>query len=227
MYQTKNINSHFAIILKHTSQSLMILLLISLFSCNKNVKNKMILSKDSDTVFWKRRVTEKNNKLIALKDIEESKGENFRFSTPNLIIDINSLKSHSIGKIIFFVQKMDDEQGLKMKQDIFKKEYNLTENQIKKIKLLIAQTKIKNLPSDKFIKGWNTNGNDGETYIFETKNDTLYTYKHYWSPDYQKRILEAQQVENFVNDLFKIIDIKKLETQFITNIPFKNYLMFY
>lgn len=205
---------------------LSILIISTLFSCYKNDKNVISLSKDSDTLFWKKNVSERNNKLISLKNTETSKGDVFRFSVQNLIVEINNLENIQVGKIYLFVQKMEREDG-KMEKDIFKKEYILTESQIKQINLLISKSQIKNLPSDKLIKGWNTNGFDGITYIFETKKDLHYTYKHYWSPDFQKKVPEARQVVAFVKAFYTIIDIEKLDKDFRKSIPFKNYWAFY
>jgi len=205
------------------NQLLRFLLFLTLVSCNKKANEEIALSKDSDTIFWKKRVTERKNKLISIQDVEKSEGEIFRFSAKYLIVETNCSKSNCLGKIIFFAQKMEDEFGPKIENEIFKKEFKLTKDQIKKIKTLISNSKIHDLPSDAFIKGWNKKGFDGITYIFETKIDNKYTFKHYWTPDIQKNLLEAQQVKSFLNDFFKIIDIDKLETEFRKDIPFKYY----
>jgi hypothetical protein len=78
---------------------------------------------------------------------------------------------------------------------------------------------INNIPSDKFIKNWEQ-GFDGTEYIIEIKQGNNYSFKHYWTPDAQKNCNEAIIIQNFINEMYKIIDYKYFSSIFYSEIPF-------
>ena len=186
----------------------------------------MILSNDSDTILWKR-VTDKNYKLISEKKIEERTGNFFRFSSQNFIAEIACEKEKCTGKVTFFSEPLEDENGKRPNKNVFKKEYALTQKQVTEIKSLISSSEIEKIPSDKFIKDWQY-GNDGIAYVFETKTENLWTYKHYWSPGshFNKELDQAKKVEDFAQLFLKIVEYNKLFEDYLSAVP-QGYQKFY
>ena len=70
----------------------------------------------------------------------------------------------------------------------FKKVFNLEIEKAKEIIDLIRARKINEIPSDKFILGWE-HGFDGVEYLFEYKTKNEYSFKNYWTPKSQDNLL--------------------------------------
>lgn len=186
-----------------------------LFSQSKS--EELNITKDSDTVYWnkyKNELIKKHN----LEDILKKKDEIiFKFWSFGTCIEVTKNDTLIIGNITYFVDEVDD-----FSKKYFKKTFILKNEDSKKIIKLIDSSEINKISSDKFIKGWQQ-GFDGIEYILEYKTKTEYSFKNYWTPKSQQNLEDAEKIQNFVDELYKICDAENLSKQFAKEIPFRSY----
>ena len=198
--------------------TLKILLLIYtnlLFSQSKSEEPN--LTKDSDTVYWKKyknELVQKHN----FEDILNKKDELiFKFWSFGTCIEVTKNDNLVNGNITYFVDEVDE-----FSKKTFEKTFNLKSENSKRIITLIDSCEINKIASDKFIKGWQ-HGFDGIEYILEYKTKTEYSFKNYWTPNSQDNLEEAKKIQNFVDQLYLICDSENLSKQFAKEIPFRSY----
>ena len=198
--------------------ALKILLLIYtnlLFSQSKSEEPN--LTKDSDTVYWKKyknELVQKHN----FEDILNKKDELiFKFWSFGTCIEVTKNDNLVNGNITYFVDEVDE-----FSKKTFEKTFNLKSENSKRIITLIDSCEINKIASDKFIKGWQ-HGFDGIEYILEYKTKTEYSFKNYWTPNSQDNLEEAKKIQNFVDQLYLICDSENLSKQFAKEIPFRSY----
>lgn len=192
-----------------------VLILISAFAYSQ-AKNNYTLEVGSDTTNIS--YSRANDAAYDLHPIENSKCEYaFRVSYWGTVIAVYRYQDEIFGD----VQKYTREVKGSSSDESFKMTFTLTADQAHKILTLIDLTKIKSIPSQKFINGW-SQGFDGIMYTLEEKKDNLYSYKTYWTPRAQD-VSEAKMVENFVQELNKIIEADKLHSTFVSQVPFDSF----
>ncbi len=193
----------------------LIFLLFTSFSWSQT--ENIVLTKDSDTIYWKNYIVQEL-KEFNLNGIKSNDGYSFRLSTYGSMVEIQNNDNIYSGSVTYFVQEVDDSRDDKR---TYKKSYILETSIIQKLFSLIDSSKVNKIPSDKFIKGWE-HGLDGITYFFESKNESEYSFKTYWTPNFQN-ISEAISIQNFIDNYYKIIDIEKYASAFRKEVPFKSY----
>lgn len=194
-----------------------LLLIYSNFLFSQSKVEKLILTKDSDTIYWNKY----KNELITkynFEDISSKKDEIvFKFWSFGTCIEITKNDTLINGNLTYFVDEVDE-----FSKKHFKKTFNLKGETAKEIINLIEKTEINKIPSDKFIKGWQ-HGFDGIEYIFEYKTKTEYSFKNYWSPNSHENLEKAKRIQKFVDEIYRICDSENLSKQFSKEIPFRSY----
>ena len=99
---------------------------------------------------------------------------------------------------------------------------NLDNFQISSILSLYDSLNIKEIPDDSFIRGWPM-GFDGQTYIFETADQTDYFFRTYWSPSVTDTTQEAAIISNFIEEASRLANATKTWEEFIRLVPYKCY----
>ena len=184
--------------------------LITLNSFGQDLSKNFQITSDSDTAFWAKYYSPIIEKL---KFINPNSDTNFfRISSSKYFLEL----SQNSNKIVFYVHEIWQS---KQTGDTYIKSFDLTSEQIMKIKLLVDSLEINKIPSDKYINGW-SKGLDGITYIFENKKDSTYSFKNYWTPSSQSNLKEAQGILNFTNQLDNIIEYSTKRKLFEKEIPF-------
>lgn len=190
--------------------------LITVNSWSQEIRD-IPLSKDSDTTYWNGYMN-RELKKFDISPIKNNSGYTFRLSSYGSIIEIQKLNQSYFGAITYFVNEVDDSREDKR---TFKKTYTIKNSEVEILFSLMDSTQIKQIPSDKFIKNWE-HGFDGITYFFESKNDSEYSFKKYWTPTPQN-IAEATKVQNFIDSFYKVININQYSEIFRKEVPFRKY----
>ena len=173
-------------------------------------KTNFELTKDSDTIFW---YSHHLKDIERLNLINPKSNEDFlRISSAKYFLEL----SDNSNKICFYVNEIWEEYQT---GEFFKKCYKLDKKQVDEIKALYEDLKIKEIPSDKKIEKWKS-GFDGITYIFETKNNSKYSFKTYWTPTIQDDFDESRRIIEFKNKLDTIVDYTSKIKKFERKIPF-------
>jgi len=206
------------VLMKNVIITLFFLISFSIYS----QKKELSFTKDSDTVYWMKYNTDVN-KMFDLQPIQENKNEIvFRIKNHCSQIEISKSKDSVFGKIEFYVKEFDQ---FKDSTTTFKKQYILNSVTVNQIFHEIDSLKINSIPSDNLIPNWQQ-GFDGTTYIIEYKNKEQYSFKHYWTPEVQTNINEAIILESFLNRVYAITDVEKINQLFNKEIPFRSWMCY-
>ena len=170
------------------------------------------LTKDSDTTYWMEYRNE-NHEAVNGKDIF------FRLQTPCVSIEISKTMGNLKGTVEFFAREIDE---FKDSTSVFKRKFNFDSDITLSILNLIDSLKINSIPSDKFIPKWRQ-GFDGVTYIMEYKDSIQHSFKNYWTPTAQGNLEEALRIQNFVDNVYTIVNLEKLNAIFQKEIPFGSW----
>jgi hypothetical protein len=73
------------------------------------------------------------------------------------------------------------------------------------------------------IGNWPKEGLDGDMYLFETLRDNKYSFKQYWTLSSIDTVIEARQLNDFINELKLFVDYKYIYKAFENRIPFECY----
>ena len=92
----------------------------------------------------------------------------------------------------------------------------------RKLYLAYQSRQLSALPSEERIPGWQQ-GFDGVTYLLETVAYDAYSLKTYWTPEVQKEVKEAALVQDFVDTVGQLLDLKKRSYYFGESIPFESW----
>ncbi|HEU4554994.1 MAG TPA: hypothetical protein VFS25_19240 [Chitinophaga sp.] len=187
-------------------------LFVSLISLKAfgQISPNVILTYDSDTTFWADWRLKEIKKLNLLSPNEGI--DFFRISSPKYDLELSS-KSN---KMIFHANEIWEN---KQTGECYIKSFELTSAQVKKIKQLIDSSGINEIPSDRYIKGWQ-HGFDGITYIIENKKKDHYSFKTYWTPSAQIKFKESAAISNFIDQLNEITGYRTNLKLFEGEIPF-------
>ena len=184
----------------------------------KNGKG-LYLTKDSDTLFWKKNQEEKI-KEFNLPELDKKSDFVFRKWNPGSVLEIKKNKDSLVGKIIYFVFEVWEDD---YKANKYVKEYELPKDTSKLLYEYIITSGFDTIPSEKLIDGWST-GFDGITHIYELKRDSTYSFKNYWTPKIQNGIKEAEFIINFNKRIGEIGNLEKYGKDFSDQVPFITYM---
>lgn len=192
-----------------------ILLLLSVHSyCQKR---EFTFAPGSDTLSY--HYIQKNNLKYGHEPIEDDNGDySFRFSYNYTAITVYKLDSLSFGDIRIGIFGLDEVAP----DDTFTMTFSLKPQQAIAILKLIQETHIDSIPDDDKVPGWQ-HGYDGITYSIESKHNSLYSLKNYWTPRAQRDLPEAIIVEEFKTRIWQIIGMEALYQTFEKLIPFRSY----
>jgi hypothetical protein len=98
----------------------------------------------------------------------------------------------------------------------------INEDTAKLIRDLIYFSNILTLPTGDSIKGWQQ-GFDGIIYTIEYSTRSKYSFKTYWTPKAQDSLKEAVQVQEFIDNAFKLSNAKIAWREFSKMIPYECY----
>ena len=181
-------------------------------------KSEFHLTHDSDISFWKKYINEDIEKF-QLPELNLKSEFVFRSWNPGNLLEISKHQDSIIGKIVYFVLKVSDENS---KDVTFVKTYELPKSTSNALYEYILNSGFQKIPSDKFIQDWHQ-GFDGITHIFEYKGVDSYSFKKYWTPKTQSGIKEAEFIINFNDTISRIGEFEKYRNDFIQENPFKVY----
>lgn len=202
--------------------SIIFLWLIPVYSFGQS----KVLSTDSDTTFWYSHY-KKTLKKIGIKPLSEENNEfTFRIYDGISIIELTNSKGELTASIHLFLSECSDLP--REESRLYQSEAVLSSETALDLEHLIDDFDILDIPSDKFIDGWEQNGLDGITYIIEYSDKESYTAKKYWTPNYKKHshLKESRFIRYFLNELSQIDEIVKVSEKFVEKQPFKSYYQF-
>lgn len=176
--------------------------------------------KDTVDVFWYKYTLERVQKLkIANLKFSPYK-YHFRLWTGSKALEIwKNENGHINAKITQWVVEYVENDK---RRRVFSENLHLPKQQISEVKRLIDSTQILTIPNDSEIKNWKQ-GVDGITYIMEFCDQHNYYIKTYWTPSFQKDVIEAQVVEKFVQRIKKVAKYDLIWNVFQAKIPFYRY----
>jgi len=178
-----------------------------------------VLTTDSDTVFWVKYYKTLRSE-IRLEPTDKIQSDfYFRFWDGRKVIELKRVDKKLQGTVTFLLRqcKKNKEGRLYFKKTV------LTDRTTQIIFDLVTKENIINLPSDKYIKGWD-GGLDGITYLVEHADSDSYSFKNYWTPTYyQDKLTEAKQLVDFVDKLNNIDELKILGKKFMDRQPFSSW----
>ena len=196
-----------------------ITLLFSVSTISQNESFVLDLTKDSDTLFWKKIQKEKIEEF-KLPELNRDMEFVFRKWNPGNVLEIVKNGNDISAKIIYFVFEVWNNN---YKADTFVKEYRIPNKSAKSLYEYIKSSGIDKIPSDKYITGWQQ-GFDGITHIYEIKDKNKYSFKNYWTPKVQKEIKEAKFIIELNEKIREIGKLTKYGEKFIKEVPFPNYM---
>jgi len=124
--------------------------------------------------------------------------------------------------IDLYTEEYTEELGEKPTYRVFGETAHLKPQKAAEIYTLIQLRQVNEIPTGNDINGWHT-GFDGETYIIEFATGRSYSSKSYWSPDAIKNVKEAVIINNFIEEVSNIVDMKQLRDFFSIHIPFESF----
>ncbi|WP_299782942.1 hypothetical protein [uncultured Formosa sp.] len=193
-------------------------ILLSICANSQTEKSELYLTKESDTTFWKNIQAEKI-KEFKLPELNFQSEFVFRTWNPGSMLEITKNNDSISGKIIYFVFEVWENDS---EADTFVKTYFLPKSISENLYEYILNSRIKKIPSDKYIKDWQQ-GFDGITHIYELKENNTYSFKNFWTPKAQKGITEAEFIIDFNKKISEIGELEKYGKDFIEKIPFISY----
>ena len=137
---------------------------------------------NGDTSSWYKWQLKDDDELKLLHLILDTNAFHFRFWNDGQVIDIWSVDNKSFrGVITNYTYKIESNNNNKKRN----KQDKILSNQVQIDSSVARQTyelikTISLIPSDDSIKGWGQ-GEDGNTYIFETSTTNSYSFKTYWT----------------------------------------------
>ncbi len=189
------------------------------FSFNQKRSDISVYS-TGDTSLWyfeSRTITNK----IELIDMEKSKSDlMYRFWIKNQIVEISESSNGTMnGNITYWSNEVVPKKEKPTNRVYFKK-FPLDGSQTERLFHLIDSMKIDNIPDENEIILWHLI-KDGITYIIEKSDSSNYSFKTYESPSSQLEFYESNQIDYFLNEVYRIIANDNNENDFISSIPFE------
>lgn len=187
-----------------------------------DAQNKKVTA-DSDTTYGYRQISSEARKLHLPDLFSVSRPGRWRlWFNDNTISWVLDLDQHK-GKFILYTQEYENPVTEEHSQRLFIKSYALNAAQLKSIDSLKEVTGVRQIPTDKLIKGWGDGMHrDGIDYVIEEIDENTYSFKSYWSPA-SIAVDEAKIINRFINSNEQIIEYPKMQKQFIRLIPFRSY----
>jgi hypothetical protein len=195
-----------------------LLITTSLIFSAQLVFSQLVITPDSDTIFWYRYKNEDAFQFSLGRIEDEISDFSFRFWSYGLLVEVTQNDLSNLGEITHFVEEYTEDEP---KRD-FKKTYEISSTNAKLLIDLIDSLNIKELPTDKNIIGWNQ-GLDGIEYFIEYKQGNNYTFKNYWTPTAQDGLKEAKELLNFISLMNRLLDLDNSYKTFESEIPFNGW----
>lgn len=183
------------------------------------VFSQLVITPDSDTIFWYN-IKNENVYRFSLGLIENEISDfSFRFWSNGLLVAVRQKDDTYFGEITYFVEEYP---GNDHKQ-IFKRIYEISTINAKSLIGLIDSFKITDLPTDQNITSWNQ-GLDGIEYFIEYRQGNNYTFKNYWTPTAQDDLIEANKLLSFISSISSLLDLERINKTFQAEIPFNGWI---
>lgn len=191
------------------------------FSQNKNIYG--VTSPNGDTIFWYKHLNKQRNKLSLPSLDSFLVKEYYRVWTNQQVINIWQNKNGTtIGELITWTNEYAPYDEKETKRTYVNVQ-PLTGDTAEYVRQLFLSSGILGLPTDDSIKGWQQ-GLDGIIYTFEQSTNDTYSFKTYWTPKAQDSLIEAMQVQSFIDSVFSMVDAQQKWQSFAKNIPYQCYI---
>jgi len=176
------------------------------------------LTTDSDTTYWiKNHIQTLNQMRVEPLYVSDNKVI-FRYFDGFRLVQLVEDDNQRITSEAHFILQEYLSPGR-----IYTSKAKLSEEFTKEIINLLDDLSINQIPSDKYIDGWN-GGHDGITFFFETWNKNEYSFKTYWTPQAYDDIKEARLIEYFISLLLANDELEAVKEKFMKHQPFDVYL---
>jgi hypothetical protein len=179
---------------------------------------ELMLLSGSDTSFYS--FHQQRLAVLKKKDLKEhSKDFIFRSWDPLSVLTIQKIDDVISAEILFQVfEVVEDNSPVKT----FSKTYSIPTDSASKLYEIIINSRIQDFPSSKFIPNWE-HGLDGVTYILETKTDSTFSFKSYWTPSSQQSVFEAVAIIKFRQNINSISNMDNFREIFFKDNPFSAF----
>ncbi|MFA5973763.1 MAG: hypothetical protein WC780_15535 [Lentimicrobiaceae bacterium] len=205
-----------------TLQTIIFLLFFSsIFGQTKTFHN--IVSSKGDTTYWYSYHCHILKKLSLIPLETSAQKEYFRVWTNKQAIDIWQNQSGTFsGTITNWTAECVPEKE-KETNRVYVLTKPLNADTATLIRQLYISSGILNLPTEDSIKDWQQ-GLDGVMYFIEHSTTDNYSFKSYWTPQAQGKLIEAIQVQNFIDNAFKLANAQTVWKLFSKQIPYECYM---
>lgn len=170
-----------------------------------------------DTAFWYRWQVP-FVKTAGLSDFSTSPAPfSLRFKDHNQVVEVHQDNDGSWGTFTnfsYWTRKRGADRQLVFTTD------TLTPGATDSVLQLYHRLKLAQLPTVESLEGWRQ-GFDGVTYLFETTSDSVYNFKHYWTPASQDSLAEALVILEFLDCMEKITHRERRRDNFFAELPRK------
>lgn len=200
-----------------------IFLFCSNFSFGQTRNVNGIISLNGDTSFWYKHQIKQLKKLSLPLLNTSSYQEYYRLWTNKQVIDIWQNSDNTFGgKLTTWTDEyVPIDEQLTSRSFIVTKD--LSADTIKVIRAFFQSSNMLSLPTDDSIKGWQ-HGFDGITYVVEQLSKDNYSFKTYWTPKAQDSLIEAIQVQSYIDDVLAIVNAQEAWKSFTNLIPYECYI---
>lgn len=180
------------------------LLLLSLFFVLPiNAQEKQI---EGDTSYWFAPETQFAKK-IQLRDLSNSTNSyEFRFSNGEQFVEIWQSGDTLAGVLTNYTMKLGKKYG-DPDIDTFFNKVMLPREDLEKIKNLLDENRIAEMPNEDEIEAWGM-GFDGITYRFQFSSPKKLINNSYWTPEIYDTIPEAKKILFVVDSIFNLFDLE-------------------
>lgn len=167
---------------------------------------------------------EQKFKRTGLPNLETSKDSlHFRFSTDNQAIDVWTEDYQTFhGTFADFTTSYDPDTSKKTSEpaEFFSKKTNMDTGFSRRIYDLFKSLSIFSIPIEDSIPAWIIGAGEGAEYVIEYSTPSAYSVKYYWDPyDYRQSIKQAATIDNLVNQLESMLNMRLALKTFIHSLP--------
>lgn len=192
------------------------------FGQSKNIQVPVYRQKD--TTLWYIWTKEDIQKIGLLDLTTTTQPLHFRFWTERQAIDIWTTDNKTFdGNLINYTTEYDPDKyktNTPKPEKFYSRVDRIDTVTARQIYEFAINKRVFEVPFQDSIKGW-SQGVDGATYFIEYSTFTEYSFKDYWTPQYQikKGIKEAAIIETVLNYLNKTLNTNKAWKEFIDSLP--------
>jgi hypothetical protein len=211
-------------VLKNKLTLILLILIIKTVDGQINKRINIPKSENGDTTLWYKWQHERGNNLKLQYLLTSTDTFHFRFWTTGQAVDIwttdykvyNGLITNHTDSYEYDLKKQERKPAT-----TFSNQVEIDTISARQVFDLVKA--ISKIPSQDSIRGWGT-GLDGISYLFETSTPTTYSFKSYWTPTIQNNsIVEAKQIEAFVEKIYSILNLKLEYDKFFSTLKPGSY----